>query len=96
MSQQDIPMPPADAGPVDQRVRPLLAELRGIAEQWPRGVKKCEWCGSYSKGPCGCPADVEIERLRATLAKAEHWAQHAMLMRSTQNAELLRILRGEA
>ena len=34
-------------------------------------------------------------QLRARLAHAEHWAKHAMLMRSSQNEELLRILRGE-
>jgi len=33
--------------------------------------------------------------LRERLAHAEHWAKHSMLMRSTQNEELLRILRGE-
>lgn len=35
---------------------------------------------------------AEVERLRAIVAKAEHWARHAMLMRSSQNAELLSIL----
>ena len=39
---------------------------------------------------------LEKNRLRARLEKAEHWAQHAMLMRSSQNAELLRILRDDA
>lgn len=41
-------------------------------------------------------AREEIERLRGIVSKARHWALHAMLMRSTQNEELLRILRGEA
>ena len=37
----------------------------------------------------------EINRLRGIIAKADHWAEHAMLMRSTQNIELLGILRGK-
>ena len=39
-------------------------------------------------------AREEIEALRQRIGRAEHWATHAMLMRSTQNAELLRILGG--
>ena len=37
-----------------------------------------------------------IVQLAARIAKAEDWALRAMLMRSSQNKELLRILRGEA
>ena len=36
----------------------------------------------------------EVAKLRLRISDAEHWAMHAMLMRSTQNAELLGILRG--
>lgn len=39
---------------------------------------------------------AENDDLRTRLLKVEHWAKHAMLMRSTQNDEVLRIVRGEA
>jgi hypothetical protein len=39
---------------------------------------------------------AENERLRARIEKAEDWAERAVLMHSSQNTELLRILRGEA
>jgi hypothetical protein len=53
-------------------------------------------CANVTGDEGGTPQCAEIARLRDRLAKAEHWAKHAMLMRSSQNAELLRILRGEA
>ena len=28
---------------------------------------RCEWCGDIAQGKRGCPAEVEIERLRAAL-----------------------------
>lgn len=37
----------------------------------------------------------EVAELQARLDKAIHWAEHAMLMYSYQNKELLGILRGE-
>lgn len=40
--------------------------------------------------------EAECAGLRARISRAEHWAQHAMLMRSSQNEELLRILSGGA
>jgi len=40
-------------------------------------------------------AKLEVaERMAQALRHAEHWAKHAMLMRSTQNAELLGIVSG--
>lgn len=38
MSQQDTPMPPADAGPVDQRVRPLVEAARVCARHCIEGA----------------------------------------------------------
>ena len=44
-----------------------LSALRGIARGSPQ-VTRCEWCGEYTRKPCQCPAEVEIERLRVELA----------------------------
>lgn len=58
----------------------------------------CAWraCWPYARAAIYSAEQTQIEApLRARLAKAEHWAKHAMLMRSAQNEELLRILRGE-
>lgn len=30
-------------------------------------IGRCEWCGDITKGACGCPAEIEIERLREAL-----------------------------
>lgn len=31
-------------------------------------TRRCDWCRSIARGKCGCPAEVEIERLRAAVA----------------------------
>ena len=27
-------------------------------------TRRCEWCGDITQGPCGCPAETEIDRMR--------------------------------
>lgn len=52
--------PPQDRSP--------LSGLRGMAAG-PQ-VTRCGWCGGYTRKPCQCPAEVEIERLRAAINQA--------------------------
>lgn len=47
-----------------------LGSLRGMARGAPQ-VTRCEWCGEYTRKPCQCPAEVEIDRLRAALISAQ-------------------------
>ena len=51
-------------------------------------AEQTEWCGLHAR------QRDELERLQAAVGKAIHWAEHAMLMRSSQNKELLGILQG--
>ncbi len=70
-----------------------LAELQADAIAWDA------WnaCWPLARAAIYSAEQAQIEApLRARLEKAEHWAKHAMLMRRSQNEELLRILRGEA
>lgn len=73
--------------------------MQGTEPQW------CPVCdGEWHAEDCELGQEVarrlkaenEAANLRARLLKIEHWAKHAMLMRSTQNAELLRLVHGEA
>lgn len=41
---------------------PNLDDVGGIAAGVQHG--RCEWCGDYTRTPCGCAAETEIERLR--------------------------------
>ena len=31
-------------------------------------TRRCDWCGDIAQGICGCPAEIEIDLLRAALA----------------------------
>ena len=44
-----------------------LSSLRGLVAGT---IAKCKWCGSYSRAPCQCPAEVEIDRLRRLIDTA--------------------------
>ena len=44
-----------------------LTSLRGMARDGK--IERCQWCGNYTRVPCQCPAEVEIDRLRAALAE---------------------------
>ena len=46
-----------------------LSTLRGMA----RGhtIARCQWCGDYTRKPCQCSAEVEIDRLRVALMVIE-------------------------
>lgn len=73
----NTPKTPADAGPSSSDQLGLAA-LRGIAAQDGK-LGKCEWCGTYCRLPCQCPAEVEIERLRTLLRRGDahlrKWAE---------------------
>lgn len=43
----------------------------------PSKIEPCQWCGGYTRKPCQCPADVEIDRLRATLIELRGVVSHA-------------------
>lgn len=34
-------------------------------------TRRCEWCGDIAQGACGCPAEVEIERLRSEVERLQ-------------------------
>lgn len=67
-----------------------LASAQSSWEAW-------QACWPQARAAIYAAEQAQIEApLRERLARAEHWAQHAMLMRSSQNIELLRILRGQS
>lgn len=98
----------AGQGPHDRRVRSLVERLReagndytvawGSGELYDEAADYIEECrrAAVSLEHAWSAAEAEREEAMERLSKAEHWAKHAMLMRSSQNDELLRILRGEA
>ena len=95
---------PAVLGPVERQVRPCPHEpMCGCGEAEQPCAKKRDVVGLLRNlerqsedniWRTAKEAREEIEALRQRISRAEHWARHAMLMRSTQNAELLRILGG--
>ena len=40
-------------------------------------IEPCQWCGGYTRKPCQCTADVEIDLLRATLIELRGVVSHA-------------------
>ena len=41
-------------------------------------IGRCEWCGDIKQGSCGCPAEAEIEKLRAALTRMDR--MHGLMM----------------
>ncbi len=81
MSQQDTPMPPADAGPVDQRVRPLVEAARACARHCIEGA----WAPNILQNEQGVRLNAarllddmaaKVERLTAALKAANDQAEH--------------------
>jgi hypothetical protein len=79
------------SGSASDRLHNLCEGIAADADgsEWSRE----EWAAVDAEGN---RLRAEVSTLQARLAAAEHWAKHAMLMRSTQNVELLGILRGDA